>query len=807
MQFPLRSFFAPSPILSLAVLLALAACSDPAAPGGTKELVETDRVTGGEVELEAARAVASVQPAETKAGEAAVVSCRLEDEQGNVMSEKAYTVEITPDNGVTMAGVEVTGTVPGEHKILCTFDEAPKVPQLPATWTVTPGGAATVELVLDPEKPGYMIKEEITVSLRTRDAQGNVLDESAALGTLSAAPEEPTKVDGAIIEFKEAGSFTITATVSGTELSGTRTILVDGEGPKVTVTTPERGLTTTGPPVVTVAGTVMDALLDVAWLSFMEQPVEFDKDSGAFSFDADLVYAINRLHLTAADAAGNMGDSARAVMWSDQYYAMNPPKMETDGVPAGLAIVLTQDALDDGDHDPANPNDLATVVEALLGGIDLMSLLGSAPLGEFLNCDYLVTKLQFDDPKASIKLGQGKLTLVLTLHNMKIHMKNSGANKGSVWQCTLNDGSPDGPAWATGPLKFEADKMIVDVSVAFEKTDAGPKAVVTIDNVDFENMWGINIPGISDIIDWAIETFVVIIKPIIAGLINDTFSDLFSAFALNQTFEIPAVGGGEPNKVALSTEITDIQASPESLRLYMDALSAAENIQRPYTVLGVPNYSGCEPTEPLPIDPLKPLLMGLHADLLNQILFAVWDGGTLNTKLDPSALGDFDLEALGIKDLDATLDAHLPLTVNLCGKAAVMQIGDLYMDAKMEFGGQPTHIGMWIQGEIPITLGVLENEDGSKELGFELGALDDVVLEVVLNTGFFEGNDTGVKTLIGQFLLPKLIGGLAGGLASFPLPDIDLGSLAPGLEGASFSLNIEKVEPVGGYIRMLGGLN
>lgn len=785
----------------IAVFMASAGCGESAAPASQ------DNPPDPAVEVgPPASAVAVVDPPTTEAGQAAIVACELRDAEGRAIEAHAWSFVVTPTEDVTVAGIEVTGTAPGEHKVVCSFDMAPDVPQLPATWTVVPGGPTTLVLTLTPDKPGYMVGEEITVTARAIDAMGNEKEGEAPIGALAATPIAEVSTDGNVISFGAPGTYVVTATHAIVpEAKGEVVVLVDGTPPVITVTDPERGLTRAWEPSYGVTGTVVDELLDVDWLRHGTSNVPVEAD-GTFWFEWDLVFGVNLLALQAADTAGNMAETWRSLMWSSDWYHMDPPKADTDAVGGGLAITLTQAALDDGDH-TGDPDDVATLVEAVLSGLDPMTLLGGAPLGEFLFCEYLVTKLEYTDPGVIITLHDGYLQAVIRLNLFKVWMKNSGVNQGAQFQCTLNDGPPDGPTWATGPLKFEADAMIITANVTLAMGADGPEVKVDIAEVDFENMWGIDIPGISNIVDWAIETFVGLLTPLIGGLLNDTFSGLIAGFAIEQEFDLPALGGGEPNTVKLSTAISNLQTSKESLRIVMDGLAATQNIQRPFEVLGVPAWTGCEPTTPLPIDPLQPLLLGLHTDLLNQILFAVWDGGTLNTTIDPSALGDFDLSGLGIENLEALVDARLPLLFNACGKATRMQIGDLYLDATMDFAGTPTHIALWIQGDIPVAMGVLVTEEGTKELGFELGALDDLVMEVVINDGLFAGDDATLLAIVKSALLPKLLEGLAGGLGSFPLPEIDLAALAPGLpEGTKFAIGIEIVETKGGYVRVLGKL-
>ena len=202
------------------------------------------------------------------------------------------------------------------------------------------------------------------------------------------------------------------------------------------------------------------------------------------------------------------------------------------------------------------------------------------------------------------------------------------------------------------------------------------------------------------------------------------------------------------------------------------------------------------------------MMIALHDEVLNQLMFGLWDGGTLNLKLGAEDIGDFDLAAFGISNLAVDLDGYVSPFFNGCTPGeAVVQLGDLWVDATMEFIGIPTHIGMWLHGDIPLKLEAVEGASGGSEIGFELGTLDGLRFEIVTNTGIFEGNDQGIVDLIKDILLGSVLDGLLGENSSFPIPEFDLSELAPELpEGAVLKVDVGNITTGGGRIKVLGGL-
>ena len=774
-----------------ALMSAVIGCGDSAAPATQNQLVD-DQTGGGEIGTPIA-AVAVVDPPVTGADVASEVSCLLEDAEGKTAAAPGFTFTVTPDDDVSVAGVEIRSDVPGTRQVLCAFDAHDGLAQRPADWEVTAGGAAKVELYLDPEQASYPLDTPITVKIRTYDGIGNVASDDAEVAQIKIEPAPGTHVEGATIKFTVEGKYTVSASsTDAPEVFGTIAVIADGTPPKVQILTPQRGHTADGPATFMVFGQATDDLSPIASVTVSGQETQVDQD-GNFTLNLDAEYGINRVMAVATDTAGNEGFSAHSALWTSEWYPMAPPALETDGIKDGLQIMLGEEGM----------NDVGALVSELLKTLDLQALLGTAAIGDFLGCEYYLIKFAFTDPEVKLTLHEGAIKAQIVLKDLKVHMKNSGVNKATKIQCTLNNGGDDGPLWATGPLKFEADKMVIDATIELGAGKDGPEVKVTVDDVQFENMWGIDLPLISDVIDWAIETFVSIIKPLIVDLLNGAFTDLLKGFALNTSFDLPSLSGGEPNEVALATTISHIVVTEKALRVSLTAMASAMKSKRPHEVLGAPSYVGCAPVAALPDAPWGSMMLALHDDLLNHILFGVWDGGTLSGTLDPSALGDFDLSGFGITELNAQIDAVQPLIFNSCGDDR-LEIGDLWIEADMDFGGTPTKIGIWVQGDVPVTLTVATGEDGGQKIGFQPGELTDMVIEVIINEGAFETDNALLITAVKGLILPQLIKALSGGLASFPLPKISLDSIAPGLQ---LSLGLETIETVEGTLRAEGKLS
>ena len=441
----------------------------------------------------------------------------------------------------------------------------------------------------------------------------------------------------------------------------------------------------------------------------------------------------------------------------------------------------------------------------VIASFDLEGLVPD-PLFSGLLCDYHMDKLSWTGATVDLSLTDGALGIVITFLDFDLRISNSGG-----LLCSLHNGKEPGDLLdGTGPLKFFTEKLKVTGKVTVDNSSGdAPEAKLSIDDLDSQGTFEIGTPIIGDIVDEVLSFFLGLFKGLIADQLNGVIGGLFEAFSFNTTFEIPSPAtGGAPNEIALTTAPAAITFTTEAMRIEMHAMAHTTSPNRPHEVLGSVAYAGCGPASSPPGAPPSPLMLGLHDDVLNQILFGVWEGGTLSLELDGDALGDFDAEGFGISNLSIVLDAHMPLFFNSCGGTERIQIGDLYLDATFDFLEQPVHLTFWVQGDAPVVLGVTTNEDGSKQLGFELQGLDGLTLEIAGNEGFFEGKDDAVLDLVQTTLLPKMLGALTGGLGSFPLPSIDLSSFSESIPpGTGIDLNIQSTTREGAYLLMLGTLN
>jgi hypothetical protein len=746
----------------------------------------------------AAVSSATVTPSSTKPEEVAVVACEVEDAYGNPVDGVDTTVEVEPPVSISVDGMNVSGTAIGDYEVTCTGTGIESA--LSATWTLEPGPSVTFGLKTIPETPAHKVNSGIQVIGIGEDAWANPV---SGLGILdvTATPEDQHTLLGenqTTISFATEGFYTLTANwAENPTQSASLDIVVDQTGPTLTITSPERGLAPQGgAPMVTLSGSVSDNLGTISWLTILGETVQVPEEGGDFSVEVPLAYGVNILDVQAADQWGNERTAARSVFWSDDHYTLSPASFDTDAVTKALIVDLGQSLIDDGDHDPDNLNDLATIMEVVMAGIDLSGLVPN-PLTTFPciagDCEVHATNIVIGSAAVSMQLIEGGIAITLGLvdFSMDIEVHTPAV---SIFPAQVLTGI------------FTVDQITVDMDTLLSMENG--ELIVDADNVavDFKNTSILLFDSILPILDDLINQGLDFIEPALLGIletaipflveeeISKALSQFAEAFSLDEEIELPAlIEGQAPTVLKLQSKPSQVFPTAKSLRFEMDGLSYAVDGVRPYDVPGSPQFSTCGPPGDIPTPPTGPMVAGVHDDFLNQLAFAIWDSGTLNMSLDGDSLGDLDLASYGVLLNALELDGMLPPMIESCDGVMKLQVGDLFLDADLILLGEAAQFSMWLQVEATINFVSEVDDEGVSKLVFDLQDFDTLFMEVVTNAGMFEGDDAGLVDLIGNTMLPLLLDNLAGDALGIELPAIDVSELSPELP-AGTELNIDLQE-------------
>jgi len=780
--------------------------------------------TPAELEITAGPAVRtalSLTPPTVAAGQPCAVTCVAQDQYGNVAAAN-LRLEASPSDSVTIEGTTaISATQAGTYDITCfaaTVDEAARQH---GSLTVNAGPQAGMRLRFLPEQLAYRLMQQVTVLGEAVDAYGNPIAGDLQVASIEAMPAGHHKVVGPNLEkirFDLEGFYTVTATaVSDPSLTAMAELVVDETRPELTLTSPERGLVTDLLEQVTLSGTVSDNLGRIGELRVGDLPIPIAPEGGAFSLQVALAYAVNLLDVHALDPYGNEAIATRAVEKSTEFHGLVARDFQQDGIDNGLVLVLLPEVFDDGDHTEANRDDLAHLMEFIIENLDIASLLPN-PLATF-GCIGGSCSLEFD----SVTMQDVKVTLTLTAG--RIHFKGELeqlAGAVTLWFpcdvpviCAQRPLNPLPGTVSTQRVTIDSDIFLA--IIGGETVARTENTVVQIEplEVSISDPTGVGQAAIDLVITLIQEPLVAALEGLVVGVIENELAKalggLFGALTIDQEFPLASpVPGQPPNILVVKTQPKGVDIAPERLQLRVDGLSYAKFPARPHETLGAIGHRGCAPTTALTYPPPAPIVVGLHDDFINQLLFGVWEGGTLALHLGPEEaaglVGDF-----GLRDAHITVDALLPPVFDSCGAdgTSVMervQLGDLWLEAEASFAGEPIHLGLWILTEAPVTVAFAPNADGALQARLVLGELDPMWMEVVINEGRFAADDQAVVGLVQSQLVPRLLSTVADS-ATFTLPSIDLGALTSAVPaGTIINLDVRQVGRDNAYLTVQGAL-
>ncbi|MGB0588570.1 MAG: hypothetical protein ACPGU1_02725 [Myxococcota bacterium] len=872
-----------------------------------------------------------IDPSTVAAGEKASVFCTATDASGNAVEANPTILAPGLSNCAANAGETdpcvnqterwVRYTTVGVYDISCTV---PDGESKSAPLTVTVAADKVLELVFTPEADRYDVGQGITITGVLKDSFGNT--EPAELVSLQAnlvgadpgfdssdlynvAGDDTTD----IFLFQADGNYEVYGQLVGdSSVEAVRTAHVDSFGPVISLVAPlgagaegvivdgeaisaydGRGEIVVGDSVVEISGTVSDTpggLDDEAGLMVYINGVpapagifEVDSEKGTFYGAAvPLVYGINHITVESSDIHGHMSSWTIAILWSSEYYALNPPSVETDAISDALTMHISQELLDDGVHDHTKLDDLATIAEVILDGTDVAKELDPsiAFWNETLELDVFGYTLPFDfaikpgtfvldDPKVSMQLGDGTLTVSLEANNVDVgislvgdtgleiplgSLSGTGETEGVISFETLTIASTLvlGIDPATGELTASATSNTLEFDgisgefdpLTFSYTSDG-LATVALDQLGFPAFGSVPVPlddlnneliGLFDTVQ-ELEPIVALVAPLLVEyLVPNLLNSVASTVKVDQTLDFPALVDAEGvtgMSMDLDVTLTEVTCTPDYVLLSGSGLVAATDYEPPRTDSpGSIDFNGCEEPQLVTLGDAKAKI-GIHDDFFNQLLYGVWAGQLLDFDLDSvgagqlmESVGDGIPLDLGLAGLN--LEPLLPFVFNGCGDELKLQIGDLYVGALLGVLGKESEFGVWINGNIIVSVeanqtfacsgGDADNQDdceddgyvwsaNSTALGLSVAGYDDLAIDVIVNTGLMEGDDDALKSLLGDQIMPLLFDQVLAEAGNFALPQLDLSTFGESIpEGTALKLNVGEVGHESAYTAIDGGL-
>lgn len=751
------------------------------------------------------RTTLALAPEQIAAGETAAATCVALDAHGNVAAAN-LRLEVVPPEGVTVDGATaITGEVAGSYAVTCFAAAVEEAQRATATLTVVPGARAGIALVLEPELEAYGVQQPITVKAVEVDAHGNRRDGFLEVQALDATPagQHSLLQQNQRIRFATEGYYQITAAAKD-DASQTASIrvAVDQTRPVLVVDTPVRAVVTDTLEHVRVSGTVSDNLGSIRSLTVAGQPVSLPPEGGAFQIDIDLAYGLTLMDIVATDAQGLTSLQTRgAEQGLGGFRAMLARTFEQDGVLNALALVLAQAAFDDGEEEEVR-DDLAQIIEFIVMNLDFAAFVPN-PLTTFPciggDCTLALTAVTMKDVDVTMTLQQGRIHLGIVLDDFAGQMTLAfpgGALPATLMTDRVTLDTDIFVSVQNGETVTVADNTVVDIDTLTVTVTGDPTGLLQVALQSAVTL-------IEGILIGAMEA---IITDLVEGQVAEALGGLFDALKIDQDFDLPSpVPDQAPNTIIIRTRAAGVDIAPERLQLRLDALAFAETPNRPHEHLGSLRHTGCAPESALTFPPPAPIVVGVHDDLVNQLLFAVWEGGTLSLDLAgeraDALLGDF-----GIFGATLTVDARLPPVFETCRGDNVVQLAELYIEINASFAGEPLELGLWLLAEAPLDVTFQDDAEGALQAALVIEAIEPMHIEVAKNVGVFATDEDAVRALLRDALIPRLLGTVQES-ATFTLPQIDLGQMTDAVPpGTIIELDIRQVARDNAYLTIHGAL-
>ena len=544
--------------------------------------------------------------------------------------------------------------------------------------------------------------------------------------------------------------------------------------PQIVIEYPPRAAELIAPPVVVeVVGYVVHNAAPVAWVNINGNQVAVQADD-TFTYQMAAVQGLNIIEAEIFDLFDGHDKIVQTYLMSTGYTPMNATNPAVSMVPDGVMIFLGQNVWDDNVSDP---NDFATFFTYFFNTIDIG---GMVPNPLFENGSYKVS---------ASSMSYGPFSLDITCINGGIHMKATLPDlhiglkaKSKKWYLPGASGDVD------------ADKLVINMDVMLSVDGAGNvHADLQNVNADVQGL-DVSLDGVLGfLLNWLVDffegMFASTLETEVENALTDTLPPTLEGaledLAFDTEFEIPPLfGDADPVMLSMKSGVSSLDFSPIGGVIGLKAaVVTPKGVDLPSK--GTIQRGGCLGAQaPFSFWMLDEIEMGIADDFLNQIPYAMWWAGLLTIPLDPEAMGGGSFEDYGIEDLNLVATGLLPPVITDCNSQMMeMQMGDLQIQAEMVMWGMPVQVTMYATFTASILIKVA-SVDGQTVLDMGVTEIKQVKLEVATVSENLVGSEDTLRMLIKQQVLPVFLEQITGdSLASFPLPEMDMTGMIPGMPG------------------------
>jgi hypothetical protein len=750
-------------------------------------------------------------PVSVVAGQAAEVQCKATDPHGNAVAN--FPFSISHSAKVTLKKLYLTTTFAGQHSVKCVPESIPWAffEIHGALLTVKPAPPAALHIARVPEKGVYKRESKVKFVPYVRDKFGNTVDG----WPVTMAVTKPAKGYKILankpgdmhVRFNLDATYELEFTASGTALATKIAVLVDGAPPLLAIDYPEWGSTVTLKPSIQLKGKAGDKGAGIKDL-FINGIKTFADAADDWFLQVGAKHGLNMVEAVATDLGDQKSRATRGFYYSDKYYATDASNPKAHRVAAALQVFLSQDFFDDGVHDHTKPDDVATLIEIIAGSISLSQLAPNAMSGA--GADVSLSNFKMAKPKVQITTHEGGLEVRIVLSGITVDVAVKAKLKLGPLKTTLKANgtltvaSIDVGSW----LKLGVQKGKVTASAAWTKAKIdGMKLSVSGLAGLFDPIFNLILNGIKGDIEKGLEAE-------LSKELPEAFAAIFSALAINDTFEIDPLVPGAKGKVTMvmASEVASIELKKVGMIAKIDmGMSSAKKV--PHSNLGAIARAGCVGVAPdkFHIDTNARIQVAAHDDLINQMLHALWYGGALSGVIEKGTLVGQGVPAIPLQTATVTIDPLLPPIIEGCPNAKNpgdpllirLQMGDAQASIDV-YSNKLVRLDVVMHLDAPIALKLGKDSAGQTALIATADPNPTVLHELHgLSKQLQDSKWAWIKatdTLFGDLFAKGLPGLDKPIVVPLPNTEIDLAAVVPGVApGTKMTVVVQKMTRKGGY--------
>lgn len=579
-------------------------------------------------------------------------------------------------------------------------------------------------------------------------------------------------------------------------------------GPTLTVDTPERAAWIYGSGAITVAGTVT-APVGLDQLTVAGAPVT-PSAVDTYQTKVGPSHGINSLVVRATDKKGVPRKVVQAFVAGDAFYPTTDGDANQASVTNGLVAYLGAEVFDD--DDPSDADDLSTIVTLILESIDIAALIesatgeGAGPSALWCQWDVAITSVGYTVTDVDLVPVTGGLALAATIQNVTFAFAVTDptfACPDAVGNAVIATVQAEATIslWlgADGSMKASVDAFFVELSDPAVDLTGGFASLF-----DWLVDWFSG--PISNLVESAIEGAVLAkVAPALAAAL-ETFASYETTLTVPSIMEVTP-----PIAVTVAVSPTDLAFTPQGATIGLGVgITVPKGVPSLEAVGSLARdgcFAGSPPSFVAPHD--APIVLAVHDDVINQLLFAAWWGGATHVDIPPSLLGALGTSE-GIEKLSLKLAPLLPPVLTGCTPKGFLQLqlGDAGVSIDFELNGAPGGAEIFVSAALTANVVATPGPDGTVNLGIEILSLDVFDFQVMSASGFLVGSEPLIEVLVGTVVVDVIADKIAGGFAqSFPVPKFDLSKVLDTLPaGTSIGFAPKSLGRDGGYTVLSGGV-